>query len=143
MTSRRAELIVALDKLGMTLRADSKLCQSFVEGKLDETQYPADRVAEIMAKHKFLYEYTDYPVLCNYYFPKLAATMSQCLGSYTAAFNYVVSCESESMKAWAIECAGGYPLQWPWLECYCCDDADTETTHACSSPRSSVSDLLF
>jgi hypothetical protein len=56
---RTEELKTALEKVGLELRSDSRLCQGYIENKLDQ-EWTLDEIVSMCAEMRWLYQYTDY-----------------------------------------------------------------------------------
>jgi hypothetical protein len=110
----RQTLLQALHELGLELRNDSALCSSFLSGTLS-SEYTAHEVAKTCALHRFLYEYTPYPLYCTTTVPHLVHSLTLPLGSHAAAVQYVQYYEVPLLKSLAITASGGIPVLWPWL----------------------------
>ena len=86
---RKRELKKALKKAGCELRADSKLCQGYINGKI--TDWTVKKIVNRMCQMKYLFEY---------------ANMD----------HYLVNYAFEEAEMYALKKIGGYPDEWPWLE---------------------------
>jgi hypothetical protein len=111
---RHDKLVVALAGFGLILRADSKLCNGYINGTIkDQT---IKQIVRRMCEMKFLYEY---------------ANMSQCYQEICDAeeddFEFVRDKFSRGTEYYpgprvvvyaeelALKRIGGYPEVWPWL----------------------------
>ena len=63
-TERREKLEAALEAKGIELRADSSLCQKFIEGAHDA--WPLAETVKRMVEMHVLYEHTDYESRLDY-----------------------------------------------------------------------------
>ena len=107
---RRQILINSLSKRGLSLRPDSRLCSSYIDGTLDE-HWNVDRVVEECALMHWLYTYTDYPI-------KLAEAynfFSSFFPSGKSVKDYVKDNVQPVIKLGTIKTYGGLPKTWPWL----------------------------
>jgi hypothetical protein len=109
----------ALSEQGLTIRKDSSLCKSFIEGTLDAS-YTPEGIAYLCGLHRYLYEYTDYSARCAAILPRIANALSSSLGGYNAAWEYVTTVEAPLIKM-AILQENPVPQVWPWM-------ASSETT---------------
>ena len=110
---RRASLEKALAEQGLVIRKDSALCSCYIDGTLDSS-YTPEAIAHLCGLHKYLYEYTDYSARCACILPAIANGLSSSLGSYEAAWKYVVQSEAPLIKMRVLQ-EFGVPLVWPWL----------------------------
>jgi hypothetical protein len=101
---REEELVEALAEMGLTLRCDSDLCESYIEGGGGLAKdWSLESIVKEMALMKYLHEYTDYAKAteievedlrdqCGYYYE----------GIWREAAEYVRSRYAK-------------PSVWPWL----------------------------
>lgn len=104
--NKKKKLIKALNNYGLELRADSKLCNGYIDGSIKD--WSIDEIVERMCQMKYLYDY------CH---------MDDC---YDKAYKeqqeeyeagYFPDCSVfEQAEMMALHKCGGYPKQWPWLE---------------------------
>jgi hypothetical protein len=133
--ARRGILEQALSKRGLVIRADSSLCKSFIEGTLDAS-YTPEAVTQLCGLHKFLYEYTNYSQRCASILPAIANALSSSLGSYDAAWNYVVTTEAPIIKCQVLR-ENPVPVdKWPWEE----TESDSTTSTSNNSDTASEED---
>ena len=102
---RNTELVSALQEMGLELRADSKLCQMYMNGETQDIEYVVKRMCEM----KYLYDY------CH---------MNEC-----QEIAYRKYCEDKKYGYWSGESVsemaedialrkysnGRYPTRWPWM----------------------------
>jgi hypothetical protein len=58
--TRRAELKAALENEGLELRADSKLCQGYIENKLEKDEWTIQEIVSMCGEMRWLFNHTDY-----------------------------------------------------------------------------------
>jgi hypothetical protein len=107
---RRAEIIAALENLGLELRGDSKLCQTYIECGAFEN-WTVTKIAWRMAQMNFLHQYTAYSPQCN---DEIEEELSYkgSLSSMGGAQEICAGIERSIVSALP---GGTFPLRWPWL----------------------------
>lgn len=103
-TPRRNQLDEALRVAGVDLRADSKLCQMYIEGKIDNLEYVVRRMCEM----RYLYEYCHMDECRNAAYHKMReerALFGHC------DFSVQDMAEEIALRKYA---SGRYPVVFPW-----------------------------
>lgn len=111
-TVRKSQLEESMEKLGIQLRYDSKLCTSFVRGELSE-EWNSTRVASECAIMFWLYNHTDYPTRCqascNFYISQSPHVHPRQVVKYVKRYIH------PQIKKEVIDSCGGVPTVWPWI----------------------------
>jgi hypothetical protein len=102
--SRRNKLIASLIDNGLELRADSRLCQLYIEGKIDNLEYVVRRMGEM----RYLYEYCHMDECCDeayHYIQEERSLFGHC--------DWLVQDKAEqiALKKYS---SGRYPVVFPW-----------------------------
>lgn len=104
MNKRKKEIVLALAKVGLKLRTDSKLCRAYIELGYGDLQDIVSRMCEM----KYLYEYSNMRDELN------KVELAQ-INLYEAG--YIPDCSVfEEAEDNILNSIGGYPDIWPWLE---------------------------
>jgi hypothetical protein len=105
-SKRKKELKSALREIGLELRADSKLCQGYIDGTI--TNWDVDGIVERMAQMKYLYEYAN----MEHYLKKAERAQAEELeAGYIPDIPVFTQAEDYALK----KTGGKYPKKWPWL----------------------------
>jgi hypothetical protein len=96
METRKKELKEILDKHGLTIRSDSKLCNGYIDGTIKDKSL--EWIAHRMCQMKYLFEY------CNF-----NQAYQEALDN---GYHHDLFDEAEQI---AISKVGGYPFIFPWL----------------------------
>lgn len=104
---RKQRLELALQEYGLELRADSKLCEAYINSNKN-IDYDLDGIVERMCQMKFLYEYCDFDKYCNEVYEEHRDMIKQ--GYHP---DCTVTMEAEER---VLDKIGGYPDVYPWLE---------------------------
>ena len=109
--TRRNDLQEALNRVNLQIRPDSKLCRSYIAGKLSH-EWSLRRVVDESALMHWLYSCTLYPV----YLAQASAHWRAYFFD-TADFDAFFRCEIiPTVKLHTIRLHGGVPKVWPWLQ---------------------------
>ena len=81
--TRRAWMVYELERVGCTLRADSKLCQAYIENDQGDPVY----IASVMAEMKFYFEETEYETIREEMFNKAQEEYELEMDSYNNNYN--------------------------------------------------------
>lgn len=100
---RKELLMKALDARGLELRADSILCQKYINGQIE---LDLDWIVQRMCEMKYLYEYCNMNDIKKQVYKQYV--LEQPNGIYT---NYKISERAEKI---ALEKYGFYPDVFPW-----------------------------
>jgi hypothetical protein len=106
---RKKELVEALEEKGLEFRADSKLCEKYINGgTLKNSQYKdLFAIVKRMCQMKFLYDYCDMDKAFKIAKNEQRHEMHE--GHYHGEPLH------ELAEEYALEEKGGYPKKWPWL----------------------------
>lgn len=102
---RKKKLVEELNKYGLVLRSDSRLCAKYING--EKIDYTLEGVVERMCQMKYLYDYCQ---MNKYYREAYEFHCEEYRMGYIPDVR--VSDHAEMM---ALKAHGGYPEKWPWL----------------------------
>ena len=114
---RRLQLVTALGKFGLELRADSKLCESYINRA---GSFTIDQVVRRMCEMRFLHHHTHYVDILHDIRRDIREMGERWDSDETA----------DDAEVQAVGQAGGWPARWPWLP-----QAWTKETHGTYSKR--------
>lgn len=104
--NKKTKLAKAMDEYGLQLREDSKLCNGYINGTIND--WTIDEIVERMCQMKYLYDYCDMNDCCEQAYEEQQ-------DEYRAG--YFPDCTVfEQAEMIALKKHGKYPDQWPWLE---------------------------
>lgn len=106
LENRKRDLQLALKKVGLKLRPDSKLCEGYIDGTIKD--WSIDQIVHRMCQMHFLYNYGN----MDYHLEKSYKYQTEELNA--GFFPDMTVPEQAEMHA--LEEIGGYPKKWPWLE---------------------------
>ena len=104
---RKQILIERLSKNGLKLRPDSKLCEKYINGTLENMS--CDDVVNTMILMHYLYNYTDYAILKQQQVNKLK-TQHLTRDEWDEKYRQI----DDNLQKQIIQ--RGLPKMWPWLE---------------------------
>ena len=110
--SRKAELENALEKVGLSLRFDSKLCYCFINGQTG-SEWTVESVVQECCLMHWLYNHTNYPKRCEH-----ACNMESQLRYFNNRRQFLSFMRKNifpQIKDSIIKENNGLPSQWPWL----------------------------
>lgn len=108
--TRTRVLVEELGKVGLSLRNDSRLCDMYINGGLNN-DWNLDRIVRECALMHWLFLYTPYPDRCRHayhYFSNIFA-------NGTTVHNFIRHNIQPHIKADTIMEMGGVPEVWPWM----------------------------
>lgn len=110
---RKQSIENELNKINLKLRYDSKLCYCYVNGETGPEWTP-ERVANECAIMHWLYNFTDYPGICQYAdiheSRRIFFHSKKQFKDHMRRYIYPNIKESMIMKN------GGIPTTWPWMK---------------------------
>jgi hypothetical protein len=108
---RKQELIQAMNKVGLKVRHDSRLCQKYINYKLDNT-WTLDKVVNMCCEMEWLFNYTNYKQLLD---EKLYDSKHQHQHQPKEEWRvYFENCDKE-VRNEVFE-NYGKPNKWPWIK---------------------------
>ena len=112
-TARRAELQAAVAAVGLSIRDDSKLAQSYIGGMLEPAaDWPLERVVLELCSTHYLYNYTEYSELCKAVHKSiLSATQDSQLASWLMQRYISAKIKIKVLSEDPMPADG----TWPWL----------------------------
>jgi hypothetical protein len=106
-SERRSQLSSELKKVHVELRSDSKLCNGYIDGSLDN--WTISQIIKRMCEMKFLYEYCD----MNAAYEKAKQNFYN--SRYDRYERYNTQEIFEDAERIALRRSNGYPKIFPWL----------------------------
>ncbi len=100
---RRDMLISALDKVGLKIRSDSRLCSGYINGTIKD--WTLEDIVERMCQMKYLFDYCD---MSTY----LSSTIHE-TREYRGYYDKEEVFEMAEHEA--LQKHGGYPKKYPWI----------------------------
>lgn len=103
IAKRREILVKHLNKSGLELRADSKLCAGYIDGSI---KWNKNEVVNRMCQMKYLYEYINF---------------DECFQEARVIRHNMIENDEELLPTFdiaeriALQKYGPYPAKWPWL----------------------------
>ena len=108
---RYDNLIAELNKIGLKLRTDSRLCKSYIEGYLGE-DWTVERIAHECALVNWLYNYTPYQGMLRH----ATAYHSPAFKNKRDLSVFMRFTIQPLIKTDIINAHGGIPPSWPWIK---------------------------
>jgi hypothetical protein len=112
-TIRRSELSNELQKVGLKIRNDSKLCENYIDGSLSN-EWSLKKVVDMCCEMHWLYNYTNYKKKLNRSLNNEIEICKSWDGRYY--FSDIYDDVEPTVRNKIIKENGGLPIVYPWLK---------------------------